>query len=107
MLSFMVIPLFILTFIVVVELVVSVYYSFNLLKNFKKNLNFALLMLFTHSQSPKAFKVILYSVLIFLCLDLIQFLFITEPWISWIATVIYLFGFIYFLKTLERITRES
>ncbi|MEM7818986.1 MAG: hypothetical protein QW403_02470 [Candidatus Aenigmatarchaeota archaeon] len=107
MLSFMVIPLFIFTFIVVVELAISVYYSFNLLKNFKKNLNFALLMLFTHSKSPKAFKVILYSVLIFLCLDLVQFLFITEQWISWIATVIYLFGFIYFLKTLEKITRES
>jgi hypothetical protein len=98
---------YILTSTVAIQTGISIYYSHNLLKNFKKNLNFALIMMFTQPKTIKTFKILFVSLLIFVLGIFIQFLFFYEDWISWLVTIIYLSGFIHFLKTLNEITKES
>ncbi|MGC8812609.1 MAG: hypothetical protein ACP5O8_03450, partial [Candidatus Aenigmatarchaeota archaeon] len=68
---------YVLTSTVAIQTAISVYYSYNLLKNFKKNLNFALLMMFTQPKTPRIFKVLFVSLLIFILGDFVQFLFVS------------------------------
>ncbi|MFH8086974.1 MAG: hypothetical protein QW609_04105 [Candidatus Aenigmatarchaeota archaeon] len=103
----MVIPLFLILIFIPFQAGICVYYSYKLLKNFKKNLKFSLIMMFTHPSSVKSLKILALSLAIFIGLVSLQFFFIEEEWIAWVGTLIYLFGFIYFLKSLEKITRES
>jgi hypothetical protein len=107
MVNFLEIFYYILTSTVIIQAGISVYYSYNLLKNFKKNLNFALLMMFTNPKTPKAFEILFKSLLIFILGLLIQLIFFFEYWIAWLVTIIYFLGFIYFLKILIKITKES
>lgn len=107
MVNFLEILYYVLTLTVTIQTGISVYYSYNLLKNFKKNLNFALLMMFTNPKTPKAFEILFRSLLLFILGVFVQFIFFFEYWISWLITVIYLSGFIYFLKILIKITKGS
>jgi hypothetical protein len=107
MVNFLEILYYVLTLTVTIQTGISVYYSYNLLKNFKKNLNFALLMMFTNPKTPKAFEILFRSLLLFILGTFVQFIFFFEYWISWLITVIYLSGFIYFLKILIKITKGS
>ena len=107
MVNFLEILYYVLTLTVNIQTGISVYYSYNLLKNFKKNLNFALLMMFTNPKTPKAFEILFRSLLLFILGVFVQFIFFFEYWISWLITVIYFSGFIYFLKILIKITKES
>lgn len=87
------------------------FYVNKFLKNVKKNEKLVWSLIFVHPSTPKAMKVLTISVLLFSILWIIRlikdFFGMIVPFLTQIGTYIALIGYIYFFKTLVKITEEK